>query len=385
MNGGPSQMDLWDYKPKLAELFDKDLPDIDPQGPAAHHHDQRPGALPRRAVDVQVRAARQVRRAGSASCCRTPRRSSTTCAIVKTVHTEAINHDPAITYICTGSQMPGRPSLGSWLSYGLGSENQNLPAFVVHDAVAGPAARTAQALFTRLWGRGFLPTQAPGRGAALAAATRCCTCPTRRASTPTTRRRMLDALGRAEPEAARRGRRPGDADPHRPVRDGLPHADARARADRPLARSRKHVLDLYGPDVHKPGTFAASCLLARRLAERGVRFVQIFHRGWDQHGNLPGDLPQPVPATSTRPATRLITDLKQRGLLDDTLVVWGGEFGRTVYCQGTLTKRQLRPRPPPALLHACGWPAAASSRASSTARPTTSATTSSRTRSTSTT
>jgi hypothetical protein len=255
-------------------------------------------------------------------------------AIIRSVHTEAINHDPAITYICTGSQLPGKASLGAWLSYGLGSENQNLPAFVVLTST-WTGRKEAQALYNRLWGSGFLASKHQG------VALRSTGDPVLFLSnppgvSPELRRRMLDALQRLNEKHYG-----AQNDPEIQARIAQYEMAFRMQTSVPelidLSSEPKHVLDMYGPDVHKPGTFAYHCLLARRMAERDVRFVQIFHRGWDQHGSLPKDLPNQC-RDIDQPSTALIRDLKQRGLLDDTLVIWGGEFGRTIYCQGNLTK-----------------------------------------------
>jgi hypothetical protein len=254
-------------------------------------------------------------------------------AIVKTGHTEAINHDPAITFIQTGSEIPGRPSMGAWLSYGLGSPNQNLPAYVVlHSRI--PSGAATQALFSRLWGSGFLPTKHQG------VALRSVGDPVLYLSNPPgvdegTRRRMLDGLAELNQK-----RLETKGDPEIAARIAQYEMAFRMQTSVPelidVSKEPAHVLDMYGPDVKQPGTFAYNCLLARRLAERGVRFTQVFLRGWDHHGGLPGSIRQMAPAVD-RPAAALVKDLKQRGLLDDTLVVWGGEFGRTVYSQGTLT------------------------------------------------
>ncbi len=247
--------------------------------------------------------------------------------------TEAINHDPAITFFQTGAQLAGRPSIGAWLSYGLGSENSDLPAFValVSNGSGNP---NDQPLYDRLWGSGFLPTRYQGTKFRSGGE------PVLFLSNPAglddgTRRRMLDDLARlnamqfeevGDPEITRRiaqyelAYRMQTAVPELANTSGEP----------------QHIFDLYGPESRKPGTFAANCLLARRLAERGVRFIQLFHRGWDQHTNLPKQIAGQAGDTDQASAA-LITDLKQRGLLDDTLVIWGGEFGRTVYCQGRLS------------------------------------------------
>ena len=238
-----------------------------------------------------------------------------------------------MTYICTGHQLPGRASLGSWLSYGLGTMNQNLPAFVVMTANWSSKA-AAQALYNRLWSAGFLPSKYQG------VALRSKGDPVLFLSNPAgvdaaTRRRSLDAINRLNHREYE-----SIADPETQARIAQYEMAFRMQTSVPelidISNEPKHILDMYGPDVHKPGSFARCALLARRLAERDVRFVQIFHRGWDQHGNMAGDLP--LQCKDVDQATyALITDLKQRGLLDDTLVIWGGEFGRTVYCQGTLS------------------------------------------------
>ena len=251
-------------------------------------------------------------------------------ALIKTVWTEAINHDPAVTYICTGHQLPGRASLGSWLSYGLGTMNQNLPAFVVMTATWSSKA-AAQALYNRLWSAGFLPSKYQG------VALRSKGDPVLFLSNPpgvdaATRRRSLDAINRLNHQEFE-----SIADPETQARIAQYEMAFRMQTSVPelidISNEPKHVLDMYGPDVHKPAGTSPLCLLARRLAERDVRFVQIFHRGWDQHGNMAGDLPHQCKDVD-QACYALITDLKQsRGLLDDTLVIWGGEFGRTIYCQ----------------------------------------------------
>jgi hypothetical protein len=255
-------------------------------------------------------------------------------ALIKTVNTTAINHDPACTFVMTGSEVPGKASLGSWLSYGLGSESNDLPAFVVLTPNWSSKAN-AQALFTRMWSSGFLETRYTG------VALRAVGDPVLYIQNPAgvdrgDRRTMLDALHQLNDMNYQRF-----ADPETQTRIAQYEMAFRMQSSVPdlvdLSGEDAATLEMYGPDVKKPGTYAASALLARRLAERGVRVVQILHRGWDQHGNLPteiraqcGDVDQATAA--------LIKDLKQRGLLEDTLVVWGGEFGRTVYSQGTLTK-----------------------------------------------
>ena len=254
--------------------------------------------------------------------------------IIRSMHTEAINHDPAVTFIQTGNQIPGRPSIGSWLSYGLGSESQDLPAFVVMTPT-WTSKRDAQALFTRLWGSGNLPSKHQG------VALRGKGDPVLFLSDPPgvskqMRRDMLDGLAelnRKQFEAV--------GDPEISTRISQYEMAFRMQTSLPnltdFSTETQATLDMYGPEVTQPGTFSASCLLARRLVEQGVRTVQLFHRGWDQHGDLPRDLTAQCRDIDQGSAA-LIKDLKQRGLLEDTLVVWAGEFGRTVYCQGNLTK-----------------------------------------------
>ncbi len=366
-------------------MFDKDLPESIVAGPAAHDDDQRPGPLPRRAVEVQVRPARQVRHLGQRAAAAARPRSSTTWPSSRSVHTEAINHDPAVTYVCTGNRAPrpAEPRLVAQLRPG---QRERQPARVRrHDAVVDRPQATAQALYTRLWGTGFLPSK--HQGVALRSQRRPGAVPVQ----PRRRRRRRPAAACSTRSAgstrststrsATRRRRPASPSTRWPsaCRRRVPELIDLVRA------SRKHVLDLYGPDVHKPGTFAAQLPAGPPAgrARRALRAALPPRLGpARQRRRRPAATSA---ATSTRPATRLITDLKQRGLLDDTLVVWGGEFGRTVYCQGTLTARQLRPRPPPALLLHVDGRRRRQAAASSTARPTTSATTSSRTPSTSTT
>ncbi len=333
MNGGPSQQDLWDYKPKMAEMFDKDLPESIRNGQRLTTMTSGQTRFP---VAPTKYKFKQYGKAGVWVSELLPwtAKSVDDLCLIKSVHTEAINHDPAVTYICTGQQQPGRPSLGAWLSYGLGTMNENLPAFVVMTA-SWTGRKEAQAIYNRLWGSGFLPSKHQG------VALRSQGDPVLFLSNPPgvgadTRRRMLDHLGRLNQKTFEEV-----ADPETQARIAQYEMAFRMQSSVPeltdISKESKETLELYGPDVHKPGTFAASCLLARRLAERGVRFVQIFHRGWDQHFNVAHDLPNQCRDVD-QPCHALLTDLKRRGLLDDTLVVWGGEFGRTIYCQGKLTR-----------------------------------------------
>ncbi len=333
MAGAPSQMDLFDYKPEMDKLFDKDLPESIRMGQRLTTMTSGQKRFP---IAPSKFEFKQHGRSGAWVSELLPYTAKMVddIAIVKTLNTEAINHDPAITYICTGHQLPGRASLGAWLSYGLGTLNENLPTFVVLTA-SWTGRKEAQALFNRLWGAGFLPSKYQGvslrsKGDPVLFLAN------PKGVSPATRRRMLAALDRMNQDTLERY-----GDPEIQARIAQYEMAFRMQTSVPeltnIAGESKHVLDMYGPDVTKPGTFAASCLLARRMAERNVRFVQIFHRGWDQHGNIGGDLPNQCRDVD-QPCHALIQDLKQRGLLDDTLVVWGGEFGRTVYCQGKLTR-----------------------------------------------
>jgi hypothetical protein len=250
--------------------------------------------------------------------------------IIRSMFTEAINHDPAITFFQTGSQIAGRPSMGSWISYGLGSMNENLPTFVV---LVTPN-KGDQPLYSRLWGNGFLDSRFQGvRFAAGRDPVYYLTNPD--GVSAASRRMALDTLG-----ALNRIQSDLELDPEIDSRMAQYEMAYRMQTSVPdvmnIAGEPKKVLDLYGPDVHRPGSFARHCLLARRLAERGVRFIQLYHQGWDQHGNLPNAIRVQARETD-QPSAALIKDLKQRGMLDDTLVIWGGEFGRTSYCQGPLS------------------------------------------------
>jgi hypothetical protein len=254
--------------------------------------------------------------------------------MIRSMHTEAINHDPAITFCQTGSQLAGRPSIGAWASYGLGSENQNLPSYVVLTSF-GSGRPDDQPLYDRLWGSGFLPSKHQGvkfrnQGDAVLYLSN------PPGITAKTRRSTLDRLG-----ALNRQHFDVVGDPEIQTRIAQYEMAFRMQTSVPdlldVSKEPKHVLESYGPDVMRPGSYAANCLLARRLAERDVRFVQLFHMGWDHHGGLPNAVRGQVKDTD-QATTALINDLDQRGLLKDTLIVWGGEFGRTVYSQGSLTE-----------------------------------------------
>ncbi|QDV36690.1 DUF1501 domain-containing protein [Tautonia plasticadhaerens] len=333
MSGAPSQLDMFDYKPAMDDLFDTDLPESIRKGQRLTTMTSGQDRFP-----IAPSKYKFERHGGSGAWVSEllPHTAKMVddLAIVRSMHTEAINHDPAITYICTGHQLPGRASLGAWLSYGLGTMNANLPDFVVMTPTWS-GRKDAQALYNRLWGSGYLPSKHQG------VRLRTDGDPVLFLSDPpgvsqANRRRMLDTLG-----ALNQKNYDEFADPETQARIAQYEMAFRMQTSVPelmdLTDEPKNVLDMYGPDVTKPGTFAYCALMARRLAERDVRFVQLFHRGWDQHGNIAGDLPNQC-RDIDQPSWALVQDLKQRGLLDDTLVVWGGEFGRTIYCQGALTR-----------------------------------------------
>jgi hypothetical protein len=331
-SGAPSQLDLFDYKPKLAEMRGAELPDSVRQG-------QRLTGMTSRQTSFPVAPSRfRFARHGASGAWVSELLPHTAGVVddlcfIRSLHTEAINHDPAITFCQTGAQLAGRPSIGAWLSYGLGTENENLPAFVVLVS-QGSGNKGDQPLYDRLWGSGFLPSKYQG------VKFRSVGDPVLYLSNPdgldtTTRREMLDDL-------ASLNRLNGERyhDPEIATRISQYEMAFRMQASVPeltdLSQEDERTLAAYGPEVQRRGSYAYNCLLARRLAERGVRFVQLFHRGWDQHTSLPRQISAQCRDTD-QPTAALLADLKQRGLLEDTLVVWGGEFGRTVYCQGTLT------------------------------------------------
>lgn len=332
MNGAPSQMDLFDYKPGLKQYFDQELPESVRNGQRITTMTSGQSRFPVAPSKFKFRRCGQ---SGMWMSELVPHMQSIADEItmVKSVNTQAINHDPACTFVMTGSEVPGKPSLGSWLSYGLGSESNDLPAFVVFTPVF-PKDSQAQALFTRMWSSGFLPSQYDG------VALRGTGDPVLYVKNPPgvrsdDRRAMLDALNKLNQRTYERF-----ADPETLTRIAQYEMAFRMQTSVPeltdLSGESRETLDMYGPDVAKPGTYASSAILARRLVERGVRVVQILHRGWDQHNRLPKLLKDQCMDVDQATAA-LIKDLKQRGMLDDTLVVFGGEFGRTVYCQGNLT------------------------------------------------
>ena len=332
-NGGPAQQDLFDYKPQLQEKFDQDLPDSVrgkqritgmtsgqsrfPIAPSMFkfnkYENNEDGLWVSELYPHTGAMAKEL-------------------CVVKSMHTSAINHEPGITFLQTGSELPGRPSFGSWASYGLGSANENLPAFVV---MISQGFGNMQTISSRLWGSGFLPSEHQGvnlRGAED---------PVLFLNDPkgisrSDRRRMLDHLAKVNFEEAQRSQ-----DPDVAARIAQYEMAYRMQMSVPELTNfddeSDETLDLYGPNVKTAGSYAYNCLMARRLAERGVRFIQLYNRGWDQHNNLPAQIKGQANATD-QPQAGLLKDLKRRGMLDDTLVIWGGEFGRTTYSQGKLTK-----------------------------------------------
>ncbi|MGO9269332.1 MAG: DUF1501 domain-containing protein [Terriglobia bacterium] len=332
-SGAPSQIELFDYKPKLRQFHGTELPDSIRQGQRITGMTSGQSSFP---VAAPIFKFEQHGQSGAWISELLPHTAKIVddIAILKTVNTDAINHDPAITFIQTGFQQPGRPSMGAWVSYGLGSENQNLPAYVVLISQAN-ALNPDQPLFSRLWGNGFLPSKYQGVKFHAGAD------PVLYLNDPPgiskeTRRRMLDGI-------AKLNKLWSDAyhDPEIETRITQYEMAYRMQTSVPslmdLSNEPDRIFEMYGPDSRRPGTYAANCLLARRLAERNVRFVQLYHRGWDQHNDLPRDIALQCQGVDQASAA-LVADLKQRGLLDDTLVIWGGEFGRTVYCQGKLTE-----------------------------------------------
>jgi hypothetical protein len=330
-SGGPSQLELFDYKPQLIRFADQDLPASVRMGQRLTGMSSAQARFP---VVPSRFAFQQHGQSGAWVGDLLPHTAKIVddIAIVRSVYTEAINHDPAVTFLLTGSQIAGRPSLGSWLAYGLGAETQDLPAFVV--MISPGQGGGGQPLYDRLWGSGFLPSTFQG------VKFRSVGDPVLYLSDPKglnreDRRAYLDTLGELN-----RQQLAEFGDPEIATRIAQYEMAFRMQASVPeltdLSKEPASTFELYGQDARKPGTFAANALLARRLAERGVRSIQLFHRDWDHHGGLQTGIPKRTKEVDQASAA-LITDLKQRGMLDDTLVVWGGEFGRTVYCQGRLT------------------------------------------------
>jgi hypothetical protein len=329
MSGGPSHLDLYDHKPVLTQRTGEQLPDSVRGGQRLTGMSGNQSSIPLAGSPFKF----SKHGAGGAEFSEllpfTAMMADELC-VVRSMHTESINHGPGVTFFQTGSQIAGRPSWGAWLSYGLGADNANLPSFVVLTT----KGKGGQPLGSHLWGSGFLPTKHQG------VLFRAAKDPVLYLGNPAgittdSRRLLLDRLKEL----------------HEHQLEGTPDAEISSRIDHyemafrmqtsipevtDLSREPQHILDSYGPDVRTPGSFAANCLQARRLAEKGVRFIQLYHQDWDHHGGLPGALPRLCKETD-QPAAALLADLKQRGLLDETLVVWGGEFGRTAYCQGKIS------------------------------------------------
>ncbi len=332
-SGAPSQMDLFDPKPQMAERRGENLPESIRKGQRLTTMTSGQSKFP---VAPSMFKFAQHGQSGAWFSELMPHMSGLAdeWTIIRSLHTEAINHDPAITFMQTGSQLAGRPSIGSWMAYGLGSANADLPAYVVLTSF-GSGRKDDQPLYDRLWSAGFLPAKHQGVKFRNAGD------PVLYLSNPpgmdrAMRRETLDEL------AALNGHR-HDAlgDPEIQTRIAQYEMAFRMQASVPdltdLSKEPQSVLDSYGPDIRRPGSYAANCLLARRLAERDVRFIQLFHMGWDHHGGLPAAIRGQCHDTD-QPTAALLRDLKTRGLLEDTLIVWGGEFGRTIYSQGALTE-----------------------------------------------
>lgn len=332
MAGAPSQLDLFDYKPELHKRFKTELPKSVSMG-------QRVTAMTRGKQQLVAPSRFTFSRQGKSGVWMSellPHLSqhADDLCLVHSMHTDAINHDPGKTSFCTGSEIPGKPSMGAWLSYGLGSLNKDLPDYVVMPSAFWSGRVNVQALYARLWGSGFLPSRHQGTSFQTTGD------PVLFLSNPkgvdaTVRRRMLDALAHAnQHHYAKIG------DPEIQTTISQQEMAFRMQASVPeltdLSGESKETLAMYGPEVHKPGSYARNCLLARRMAERDVRFIQLFHRGWDHHSRLPDNLKGQCRDVD-QPTAALLRDLKQRGLLEDTLLVFAGEFGRTVYGQGKLT------------------------------------------------
>ena len=334
MAGAPSHLDTFDYKPGLDKWFKKPLPDSVSKG-------QRVTAMTRGREKLVVPSKYAFDRRGENGvywCELFPHLAEVAdeICVVRSMHTNAINHDPGKTFFCTGAEVPGKASMGAWLSYGLGSMNRDLPDFVVlTSAFWTGGTRNVQGLYSRLWSSGFLPSEHQG------VAFQSSGDPVLFLSNPSgidagLRRRMLGAASRIN-----RKHHQEIGDPEVATTIAQQEMAFRMQTSVPeltdLSSEPQHILDLYGPEVEKPGSFARNCLLARRMIERDVRFVQIFHRGWDHHSILPKQLPGQCYDVD-QPSAALILDLRRRGLLDDTLIVYAGEFGRTVYCQGKLKR-----------------------------------------------
>ncbi len=328
-SGAPSQLDLFDYKPLLTKMNGQELPESIRKGQRLTGMTAGQTSFP---LAGSIFNFKQRGKSGAWMSDLMPHTAKIAdeLCFIKSMHTDAINHDPAVTFIQTGSQFPGRPAIGSWVSYGLGTDNENLPNFVV----LVTKDKLGQPLYSRLWGNGFLPSEHQGTQF--------------RASkdpvlflqnppgvAPESRKNQLDHLNQLQ-----RLQYNETTDPEIKARISQYEMAFRMQTSVPEIMNTDgepdHIYDMYGPDSKIPGTFAANCLLARRLAEKDVKFIQLYHQGWDMHGNLPKDIKTQCRETD-QPTAALIKDLKQRGMLEDTLVIWGGEFGRTNYSQGKLT------------------------------------------------
>lgn len=329
--GGPSHLDLLDYKPEMKDRFNQDIPPSVFGGQRITGMVASQDRLPVAPSMYEFKQHGQSGQWFSSLLPHTAKIADELC-VLRACHTEAINHDPAITFLQTGSQLPGRPSMGAWIDYGLGSENANLPAFVVLNSLPSNG-QPDQGLLARLWGAGFLPSRYQG------VQFRSGKDPVLHLSNPPgvdgkVRREQLDGIAALNQHLHEKV-----ADPEIDTRIAQYEMAFRMQTSVPdlvdMSKEPESVLSLYGEEAKKPGTFAANCILARRLAERNVRFIQLYHRGWDHHGGLTDKLPS-LAKDVDQPSAALIQDLKQRGMLDDTLVIWGGEFGRTPYAQGPL-------------------------------------------------
>ncbi len=328
-SGGPSQLELFDYKPNLKKWHGQEIP------PTVKSRQRNSGMVTDQSTFPLVESIFDFKQYGQSGAYlsellpHTANIADELC-IIKSMYTEAINHEPAMMLMQTGSQINGRPSIGSWLSYGLGSDNENMPSFVVLLSKSGGA----QPLSASAWGSGFLPSYHQG------VQFRAAKDPVLYLNNPAgmsrgNRRAVLNYIQTLNQQQFEKW-----GDPEIESKINQYEMAFRMQLSVPevvdLSNEPKHILEKYGPDVHIPGTYAANCILARRLAEKDVKFIQLYHMGWDQHGNLPGGIRKQTKSTD-QPTAALIEDLKQRGLLEDTLVVWGGEFGRTSFSQGKLT------------------------------------------------
>ncbi|MDG1511243.1 MAG: DUF1501 domain-containing protein [Mariniblastus sp.] len=328
-SGGPSQIDLWDHKPHLNKVQGEQLPESIRKGQRLTGMSGNQSSFPLVGSPFKFEQQGESGQWMSELLPHTAGIADRMC-VINSMYTEAINHGPGVTFLQTGSQFPGRPSIGAWLSYGLGTANQNLPSFVVMVT----KNKGGQPLVSRLWGSGFLPARHQG------VRFRSGKDPVLYLNNPagidrSSRKRMLDAI-----DALHQMQLEKQFDPLLETRIAQHELAFNMQASVPevvdMSGESKETLEMYGPDVHRPGSFAANCLLARRLAEKDVKFIQLYHPGWDQHGGLPGGISKQCRETD-QPSAALVKDLAARGMLEDTLVVWAGEFGRTNYCQGKLS------------------------------------------------